>query len=397
LGEAAPLQSIMGRLGRYIFLNAAIAFLAVVSTLTLMVWLTQALRRFDMLTSQGQTILVYAGIVGLTLPSFLLVTTPLALFLAVLYTLNRLNGDSELVVMSAAGVSTWQVFRPLCYLAIIVSLVSAAIAAHFGPLSMRTLRDRLAKVNADIVTNVAIPGRFTAIERGLTLHVRDRSAGGTLHGIFIHDARDKVEQTFISERGRIIDGPNGLVLVLEQGSLHRTAAAGGPAVDNSIVEFDRYAFDLSQFTSSPTVAGHGPAERPIWNVIAPAPDDPAFVADPARFRVELHQRLASPFYPFAAFVIAFAFLGAPRTTRQSRWLAIASASLCVGLLQLSAFASIGLLARSELGIPLVYLFPVAAIALGLLSAHGQFEARVPALIQRLADYTVARIERLEAA
>jgi len=387
----------MGRLGRYIFLNAAVAFVAVLSTLTLMVWLTQALRRFDMLTTQGQTILAYAGIVGLTLPTFLLVTTPLALFLAVLYTLNRLNGDSELVVMSAAGVSTWQVFRPLFYLAIIVSLVSAAFAIHLGPLSMRTLRDRLAKVNADIVTNVAIPGRFTTIERGLTLHVRDRSGGGTLHGIFIHDAREKIEQTFIAERGRIIDGPNGLVLVLEQGSLHRTGDATGPTIDNSIVEFDRYAFDLSQFTSAPTLSSHGPAERAIWEIIAPAPDDPSFVADPARFRVELHQRLASPLYPFAAFVIAFAFLGAPRTTRQSRWLAIASAAACVGLLQLSAFASLGLLARSEYGIPLIYLFPLAVIALGLFSIRSQFEARVPALIQRLVDAAVARIERLEAA
>ena len=29
--------------------------------------------------------------------------TPLALFIAVLYTLNRLNGDSELIVMNAAA------------------------------------------------------------------------------------------------------------------------------------------------------------------------------------------------------------------------------------------------------------------------------------------------------
>jgi lipopolysaccharide export system permease protein len=385
----------MGRLGRYIFLNAAVAFLAVASTLTLMVWLTQALRRFDMLTTQGQTLLSYAGIVGLTLPTFLLVTAPLALFLAVLYTLNRLNGDSELVVMSAAGVSTWQVFRPLFFLAIIVSLISGAISTHIGPLSTRILRERLAKVNADIVTSVAIPGRFTAIERGLTLHVRDRSAGGTLHGIFIHDGRDKVAQTFVSERGRIIDGPNGLVLVLEQGSLHRTGDASSTAIDNSIVEFDRYAFDLSQFTSAPTVGNLGPAERPLIDIIAPPPNDPAFLADPARFRLELHQRLAAPLYPFAAFMIAFAFLSAPRTTRQSRWLAIASASAAVGLLQLAAFASIGLLARSDDAVPLIYVFPIVAVALSLLAIRTQFEARVPPLIQRVVDAAVLRFERME--
>jgi lipopolysaccharide export system permease protein len=387
----------MGRLGRYIFLNTAIAFVAIVSTLTLMVWLTQALRRFDMLASQGQTLLIYASVVGLTLPTFLLVTTPLALFLAVLYTLNRLNGDSELVVMSAAGVSIWQTFRPLAYLAILVSLISAAIAIHLGPLSVRALRDLLSKVNADIVTNVAIPGRFTTIERGLTLHVRDRSTGGTLHGIFIHDARDRTAQTFVSERGRIIDGPNGMVLVLEQGSLHRASDASATAIDNSIVEFERYAFDLSQFTKAPTPGSYAPSERPLIDLIAPAPNDPAYLADPARFRMELHQRLAGPLYPFAAFMIAFAFLGAPRTTRQSRWLAILSAALCVAVLQLGAFASIGLIARSEWATPLIYLFPAVTIALGFVAMHSRYEARIPAFIQRIMDAAVRRLERLEAA
>jgi lipopolysaccharide export system permease protein len=289
------------------------------------------------------------------------------------------------------------VFRPLFYLAIVISLISAAIAIHFGPLSMRTLRERLSKVNADIVTNVAIPGRFTAIERGLTLHVRDRSAGGTLHGIFIHDARDRIAQTFVSERGRIIDGPNGLVLVLEQGSLHRAGDATSAAIDNSIVEFDRYAFDLSQFTTAPTADSLAPSERPFFDLLAPAPDDPAVAADPARFRRELHQRLAAPLYPFAAFMIAFAFLGAPRTTRQSRWLAIASAAVCVGLLQLGAFASIGMLARYPYTAPLMYLIPIVAIALALLAMRSRYEARVPAFIQRFMDLAVARIERLESA
>jgi hypothetical protein len=136
----------------------------VVSSLTLMVWLTQALRRFELLTSQGQTLLVFGSIIALTLPTFLLVTTPAALFIAVLYTLNRLNSDSELVVMSAAGVGPWRIFGPLFLLASLVAISSAAIAIHYGPPSMRSLRPT-GPVNADIVTNVAIPA-FTTVQRG---------------------------------------------------------------------------------------------------------------------------------------------------------------------------------------------------------------------------------------
>jgi lipopolysaccharide export system permease protein len=267
---------------------------------------------------------------------------------------------------------------------------------------MRSLRDQLTRVNADIVTNVAIPGRFTTVQRGLTMHVRDRSTGGTLHGIFIHDAREKIAQTFIAERGRIIDAPNGMFLVLEQGSLHRSgtdtiASVTARQVDNSIVQFERYAFDLSQFTKAMSTSVYRPYERPIGELLWPSPDDPGYKDEPDGFRVEQHQRLAAPLYPLATFAIAFVFLGAPRTNRQSRWLAITGAVASVALLQVVAFGILGILARSPIGVPLIYLFPLIAIALALASAAGRIEMRVPRFMQRLADTLVKRVERLEAA
>jgi lipopolysaccharide export system permease protein len=390
----------MTRLGRYIFITSTVAFLAVVSTLTLMVWLTQALRRFELLTSQGQTLLVFGNIIALTLPTFLQITAPIALYIAVLYTLNKLNGDSELVVMSAAGVGPWQVFWPLALLSMLVSVLCGAIALHYGPVSLRSLRDQIARVNADIVTNVAIPGRFTNVQRGLTLHVRDRSPGGTLLGIFIHDAREQVAQTFIAERGRIVDTPEGLFLVLEQGSLHRSGegigTTTGPRIDNSMVQFERYAFDLSQFTSALQNTQYRPYERTFQEIYWPAPDDPGLKNEPERYRVERHQRASAPLYPLACFAIAYAFLGAPRTTRQSRWLAIAGANTAVSVLQIAMFGLLGLLARSDLGVPLIYLLPIAFIAMSVAVVSGRFEARVPRFLQRFADALVKRVERLEA-
>jgi lipopolysaccharide export system permease protein len=272
-----------------------------------------------------------------------------------------------------------------------------SIAVYFAPLSMRTLRDRLAKVNADIVTNVAQPGRFTSIERGLVFHIRDRTSGGTLYGIFIHDAREKVVQTFIAERGRIIDAPSGLFLVLENGSLIRSGGETNTAAENSVVDLPHYAFDLSQFRQEIVETTYRPNERSLDDLLWPAANDALASLEPGRLRVELHQRMSAPLYPLAAFLIAFAFLGAPRTSRQSRWAALAGASLAVASLQLAQFACIGLVSRSAYAAPLPYLFPISAVALSLASIGGRFEARMPAIAQRIADALVRRVERLETA
>ena len=94
----------MGAIGRYIFRTTLGAFLVVLVSLTAIIWVTQALRDIDLMTNQGQTILVFVGITGLIVPLLILVIAPLALVIAVAHTLNKLSTDSEIIVMNAAGI-----------------------------------------------------------------------------------------------------------------------------------------------------------------------------------------------------------------------------------------------------------------------------------------------------
>ena len=385
----------MGRIDRYLFRTALIAFLAVLFSLTTMVWLTQVLRRFDLLASQGQTLLIVFKVTLLALPMLMLVIAPIALFIAVVYTLNKLNADSELVVMSASGVSGWRIFRPLFMLTALVALLSVLVSAHFGPLSLRTLREQIAKVNADIVANVAVPGRFNALE-GLTFHIRERGANNTLIGIFVHDLRDPAnEAVYIAERGRIApaENGNGLFLILDQGILHRIQ---GEKRAPNFVKFQRHAFDMSQFTAAQTVQ-YRATDRPLDELIWPDPEDPVYKQDPYRFTSELHKRLSSPLYPLAAFIIAFAFLGEARTTRQSRGVSIAGAGIAFGVVEIIGFGTSGFVGRSALLTLVPYVIPLTGIVFGLLWIAGFIRLEVPAWVQRIADAINRRIERLQTA
>src|SRR5205823_6184224 len=87
----------MGSIGRYIFRTTLGAFLAVLASVTTLLWMTQALRNIDLITNQGQTILVFIGITGLITPLLVLLIAPIALMLAVAYVLNKLGNDSELI------------------------------------------------------------------------------------------------------------------------------------------------------------------------------------------------------------------------------------------------------------------------------------------------------------
>ncbi len=183
-GSLAP-----SAIARYIFATTFSAFAIVLFSLTAVIWITQALRDIDLMTSRGQTVLVFLGITGLVIPMLVLVIAPIALMIAVMHAIGRLSNDSELIVMNAAGMSPWVLFRPFLYLAVFVSLIMSVIGAWLGPLGLQTLNDWANDVRADLVTNIVQPGRFNGFERGLTFHVRERLPNGQLLGVFVDDRR----------------------------------------------------------------------------------------------------------------------------------------------------------------------------------------------------------------
>ena len=357
----------MGSINRYIFRTTFSAFVVVLVSLTAVIWVTQALRDFDLMTSQGQTILVFVGITGLIIPLLVLVIAPIALLIAVAHVLNKLSTDSEIIVMNAAGMSPWVLFRAFISVALVVSLLVGAISAYFAPKGLRMLRDWLTEVRANVVSTIVQPGRFTSIESGVTIHIRERRSNGQLLGIFLDDQRNPKERiTVLSELGELIDNDKGTFLVLQKGIVQRREANQH---DPAMVVFDRYAFDLSQFAGGPQAVQYSIRERYLWQLLFPDPKDKFYIEQPGQFRAELHDRLIAPLYPLAFVVIAFAYLGAPRTTRQSRTLSMLGAIGGVALLRLIGFAS------TVFGAAMPWMLPLQYVAIAVAFAAGYFVIR----------------------
>ena len=381
----------MGSINRYIFRTTFVAFAIVLVSLTAVIWVTQALRDFDLMTSQGQTVLVFIGITGLIVPLLVLVIAPIALVIAVAHILNKLSTDSEIIVMNSAGISPWLLFRGFVVVAIAVSLLVTAISAYFAPKGLRMLREWLTEVHANVVASVVQPGRFTSLENGVTLYIRAREANGQLVGIFLDDQRNPKEGvTILAEAGELIDNDKGTFLVLQKGNLQRHEAERR---DPTMVSFDRYAFDLSQFAGGPASIKYGIRERYLWQLLFPDPTDPLYIEQPGQFRAELHDRLIAPLYPLAFVVIAYAYLGAPRTNRQSRTMSLLGAIAAVAALRLVGFASTVFGANLPWMLSLQYIALALAFGLGLHVIGSGLILEPPAFIANALNAFSERISR----
>jgi lipopolysaccharide export system permease protein len=179
----------------------------------------------------------------------------------------------------------------------------------------------------------------------------------------VDDQRDPKERmTILAEIGTIVTNDRSVFLILETGTVQRQEAGKR---DPAIIRFREYAFDLSRLSpgGAPSITYSAP-ERFITELIAPAPGDTLAIEQADAFRAEFHNRITAVLYPIAFLVLTFAYLGAPRTTRQGRATSMTTAILLSIALRSVGFYGILSGARTPALLALPYAALFLALALG---------------------------------
>ncbi|MDO8289433.1 MAG: LPS export ABC transporter permease LptF [Parvibaculum sp.] len=347
-------------LTRYIFLQAAVPLALSTFVLTGIIWLTQALRMLDLLITQGQTLGTFFQLSVLALPTAVNTVLPIALFCALLYTLNKLISDSELVVIFSAGISRWSVAYPVMLLVSITMIIVLFLNIYLMPAGMRELRYRLFQIRGDIATSMIREGAFTNPVSGLTVYVRSRTPNGSIKGILVHDERVPGKAiTYMAESGEMVRTEDGPRLVMYNGNIERVSETQGPKQSPvSILYFAKYTYDLSQYNTASTVTEYEARERFLPDLFNPASNDFYGQQFKNKLRAEGHDRLVAALYPAMFALIALACLLPAPFNRRGYTLRIATGAVAAILARLVGFSLYNLSTAQPSMIPFVYLLPV---------------------------------------
>jgi lipopolysaccharide export system permease protein len=377
-------------LSRYIFRQTLGATLLILLSLTTVTWVAVALRQLNVVTSEGQDAWVFFKMTLVALPNLMAIIVPVALLIASIHVLNRLNGDSELIVMTAGGAPSWSLLKPLIVLAFIVAIGISLVNHIAGPWSQQLLGAYITQARTDLMAQVIQPGRFTTPEPNLTIHIRDRSVTGDLLGLLIYDGRDPTQITsYLADHGQIVKQDGGAFLMMQGGTIVRNGEAGAPP---QIINFDRYAVDLQRFQAhSNSGVARSVRERYTSELWSPDPDDPIYKMGPDRFRSELHDRFAGSLYPFGFVFLALAFVAQAQTTRQSRIYGVVWAFGLAAGGRLLGIGADRLTGASELATILLYAIPLSAVGLGAIVAHRNMQPRPPSPVARWIENTTGAV------
>jgi lipopolysaccharide export system permease protein len=376
----------------YIFEKMLRAFLLTLVVLAATVWLSQALREFDLVSNMGQTILTFLQVTLLLLPALATVVSPAALLIAVIYTFRTLNDASELVVINASGAPQSALLKPVLLMGLVAAILMALMTLYFSPISLQTWRVLITDVRSNILTTILREGEFMKLATGLTFHLRKRNTDGTLDGIFLSDSRDPASTiSYLAERGAVLENPLGVFLVMNNGTIQRRNNADKSI---SIIEFSSYAFDLSTFSAKTSVPPLRPQERLTSYLLRPDPNDRFYRQFPGKFRSELHYRLTAPLNAILFALIPLVFLGQAETTRQQRPATIAMAVVSATAVGVAEFILTGAAENDPTAVIGMYALPVVFISVSCALVLLGRQPRPPERMLAFGDFIATRFRTL---
>jgi len=327
--------------------------------LTSVIWLVTILPLLDLVINRGQSAPTFLYLTLLILPTPLVMIMPIAFFVAALFTLQRLQGDSELVVMASAGYSLRQLTMPVLGCAAIVMALTYACLLFLAPAGQRALSDKVVDIRADMAGALINEGDFNYPSQGLTVFIRQMGSNGEIHGILVHNNIDRARPiTYIAEKGILAQTPAGTRLIMVDGTVETSAQAGKQL---QVLHFESYTLNLDQFAGPARSTSRKMPERYLDELLWP-PEQGVTQRMRDQFFAEAHNRLAQPLYCIAFALIALAAVVRGRRQRGSIAMRMTVAWLAAAGLRIAGYGVSGLAQRNPSLVVAFYLLPILGTA-----------------------------------
>ncbi len=160
--------------------------------------------------------------------SFLPLAIPLSVLFAAIFTLNKISGDSEFIVMRSFGLSKGKILFPFIILSIMIGLITLSLNQSIIPHSKKEFKKAIILLTSKgFLADIKAGRFFTSIPNVTLFAERVEDKGKTLFDVFIHNsAKNKgQENTIYAKKGTLVKtnvnkwGHSSLRLVLQDGNI----------------------------------------------------------------------------------------------------------------------------------------------------------------------------------
>jgi len=234
---------------RNIFKDITAFFIITSLSLTLIVWVIQAVNYLDFVSEDGHSFRVYFMYSLLSLPKIFSKLILFVFFISVFFTISKYEENNEILIFWNYGIKKSEFINKIIKFSFIYFLISIIFSFLIVPKTQDMARSYIRNSSIECFPSLIKTQHFNDTVSNLTIFVEDKTADGLIKNIFIKENFNGSRSQIISAREGILAKRNdSFYLILFDGKIINIDVR-----NTNIIQFEKTEFNLSKFSTKSTV------------------------------------------------------------------------------------------------------------------------------------------------
>jgi lipopolysaccharide export system permease protein len=227
----------------------ALFFLYLALSVTLIVWVMQAVNFLDIVSEDGHSFRVYFFYTLLNLPKIFSRILPFIFFTSLFYMIIKYENYNELIVFWTIGITKIKFINEAIKLSLFYVFLQLILTTYVVPTSQDAARSFIRSSQLDFFPSLFKQKKFIDTVSGLTIFIEKKNEDGTFINIFLKDQiKENESQIIFAKKGEILsDQNNKNYLKLYDGKFINNNNG-----ETTVFHFDNTIFNLSKYTTKTT-------------------------------------------------------------------------------------------------------------------------------------------------
>jgi lipopolysaccharide export system permease protein len=220
-------------------------FLLTIFTISIIIWVLQAVNYLDFVIEDGHGFFVYFNFTLLSFPKIFSRIYPFSVFLAFTYILLKYEDKNELIIFWNFGIKKIHFINFFIKFSFFFVILSLLLNSLIVPLAQDKARSFIRSSDLDFFESALKPKTFVDIVQNLTIYYENKNENGELENMFLNDkSSGKESKTTIAKTGKFEMRGDKKILVLYDGKTINNVNR-----KTSEFNFSKTDFNISNFST----------------------------------------------------------------------------------------------------------------------------------------------------
>ena len=220
-------------------------FLLCAMSLSLIVWIIQAVNFLDFISEDGHSFDIYFYFTVLNFPKIFKNILPFIFFISLFYTISKYEENNELKIFWINGINKIKFTNVLIKYTLLFFILQIFLSSLLSPVLQTQARSYLKSSNMDFFPSLLQEKKFIDTVDRLTIFIEKKNSSGEFENIFLKDEMgNNKSQIIVAKKGFLKEINNTRKLLLLEGKFLNTDKN-----KTTVFNFSQTEFDLSNYVT----------------------------------------------------------------------------------------------------------------------------------------------------